>query len=89
MILFLLLLGVLFPSIHYLGEAGTLFETFFSIHLVIVSLIFGILSYLVLRLGGKRVAIIGLTISIINAIGFTIPVASLLHTARIYNDKIS
>ncbi len=88
-LLFLLLLGVFIPSIPYVGVIGTLFESFFSLHLVIASLIVGLLAYAVLRLGGKRAAILGLSLSIINVIGFCIPLAALIQTAGVYHTNIS
>jgi acetyl esterase/lipase len=88
-LLFLLLLGVFIPSIPYVGVIGTLLESFFSLHLVIASLIVGLLAYTVLRLGGKRAAILGLSLSIINVIGFCIPLADLVYTAGVYHTNIS
>jgi hypothetical protein len=53
-IFLLLLLGVLIPFIPYVGVIGTLLESFFSLHLVIASLIFGLLAYAGLRLEDPR-----------------------------------
>ena len=88
-ILFLLLLGVFIPSLPYLGVIGTLLESFFSLHLVIAGLIFGLLAYAGLRLGGKRVAIVGVSLALINVIGFCIPLAALIYTAGVYHTNIS
>jgi acetyl esterase len=87
--LFLLLLGVFIPSIPYLGVIGTLLESFFSLHLVIAGLIFGLLAYVGLRLGGKRVALIAFSLALINVIGFCIPLAALVYTAGVYHTTIS
>jgi len=88
-LLFLLLLGVFIPSIPYVGESGTLLESFFSLHLVIASVIVGLLAYAVLRLGRKRAAILGVSLSIITMIGFCIPLAALIQTAGAYHTDIS
>ena len=88
-ILLLLLLGVFIPSTPYVGVIGTLLESFFSIHLVIAGLICGLFAYAGLRLGGKRVAIIGLSLALINVIGFCIPLADLMYTAGVYHTDIS
>src|SRR6266700_3849778 len=85
----LLLLGVFIPSLPFLGVIGTLLESFFSLHLLIAGLICGLLAYVGLRLGGKRVAIVGLSLALINVIGFCIPLAALIYTARVYHTNIS
>ena len=85
----LLLLGVFIPSLPFLGVIGTLLESFFSLHLVIAGLICGLLAYVGLRLGGKRVAIVGLSLALINVIGFCIPLAALIYTAGVYDTNIS
>ena len=88
-LLFLLLLGVFLPFIPYVGESGTLLESFFSLHLVIASVIVGLLAYAVLRLGGKRAAILGVSFSIITMIGFCIPLAALIQTSGANHTDIS
>jgi acetyl esterase len=88
-ILFLLLLGVFIPSTPYVGVIGTLLESFFSLHLVIASLIVGLIAYASLRLGGKRTALFGVSLALFNVIGFCIPLADLIYTAGVYQTKIS
>ena len=77
-ILLLLLLGVFIPSLPYVGVIGTLLESFFSLHLVITGLMCGLFAYAGLRLGGKRTALFGLSLALINVIGFCIPLADLM-----------
>ncbi len=79
----LLLLGVFIPSLPFLGVIGTLLESFFSLHLLIAGLICGLLAYVGLRLGGKRVVIVGLSLALINVIGFCIPLSTLIYTAGV------
>jgi len=88
-LLFLLLVGVFFPAIPYVGESGTIFESFFSLYLVIVSVIVGLLAYAVLRLGGKYAALVGLSFSLITTIGFCIPLEALIQTAEVYHTNLS
>jgi acetyl esterase/lipase len=52
-------------------------------------LICGLFAYAGLRLGGKRVAIVGLSLALINVVGFCIPLAALMYTAGVYHTNIS
>jgi len=88
-ILLLLLLGVFIPSLPYVGVIGTLLESFFSLHLVIAGLLCGLFAYAGLRLGGKRTALFGVALALINVIGFCIPLADLMYTAGVYQTDIS
>ncbi|MCT1402956.1 alpha/beta hydrolase [Paenibacillus sp. p3-SID867] len=87
--MFLLLLGVMVPTIPYIGDVGTILETFLSLHLVIISIIIVILSFIALCVGGKRACKIALTLSIVNVIGFSVPLVSIIKTANDYNVDIS
>ncbi len=88
-LLFLLLVGVLLPSIPYLGVSGTILESFFSLHLVIASVIVGLVASTVFRQGGKRVAVVGLCFSFITTLGFCIPLVDVIQTAGTYHTSIS
>lgn len=88
-LLSLILIGILVPSVPYIGIIGTIFETFASVDLLIACIIIGIVSYLSVRLGGKRVAYIALILSIANFIGYTVPIIELLNTAKEHDLNIS
>ena len=45
LMLLLLLGGVFIPSLPYVGVVGTLFESFFSLHLVLAGLVCGLFAY--------------------------------------------
>lgn len=86
-LLFILVLGILLPKIPYVGEIGTLAETCFSLHLIILSLVICLLTYITFRISRKNLTSIVLILSMINVIGLTLPFISLLNTAR--ENKVS
>jgi acetyl esterase/lipase len=88
-LLLLVLVGVFIPAIPYVGVIGTLLESFFSFHLVLASLMCGLFAYAGLRLGGERVALIGVALALLNVIGFCIPLGDLIYTAGAYHTTIS
>lgn len=89
LLLFVLMLGVLIPSITYIGEAGTFFNQYFSLNFIIVSLIFSLISLLILKIGGRKAAVICLSLSIMNVVGYTIPFISMMNAANNYGVNIS
>jgi hypothetical protein len=52
--LFLIVLGVLFPSVPLLGLLGTIFESFLSLHIVILGVISVLLAGAAWQLGSHR-----------------------------------
>jgi acetyl esterase len=88
-LLLLVLVGVFIPALPYVGVIGTLLESFFSLHLVLASLLCGLLAYAGLRLGAERVAILGVAFALINVVGFCIPLAALIHTAGVSHTTLS
>lgn len=87
-LLLLLLLGALVPGIPYLGEIGTVLESFFSLHLMLAALICGLCSYAGFRIG-EGVALLGVVLALINVIGFCIPLVSFIRTSAVYQTTIS
>lgn len=89
LLLFVMMIGVLVPSIPYVGEVGTFLNQYFSLNFIIISLIFTLLSLLILKMGGGKIAAICLSLSIVNVVGYTIPFISMLHAAKTYGVNIS
>lgn len=88
-ILVLLFVGVYFPNISFVGEIGTIVMSLFSLHLVILSVILGILAILMIRLKMKRLALISGMTAIVCTIGFSVPIAQMLQVANENDAKIS
>ncbi|MBC2244261.1 alpha/beta hydrolase [Listeria booriae] len=88
-ILLLLFVGVYFPNISFVGEIGTIAMSLFSLHLVILSVILGILAILMIRLKMKRLALVSGITAIVCTIGFAVPIAQMLQVANENNAKIS
>src|SRR5258708_12301989 len=57
----------------------------FSIYIFLV----GLFAYAGLRLGGKRTALLGVCLALINVIGFCMPLADLMYTSSVYQTNIS
>ncbi|MBC1897945.1 alpha/beta hydrolase fold domain-containing protein [Listeria booriae] len=88
-ILVLLFFGVYFPNISFVGEIGTIVMSLFSLHLVILSVILGILAILMIRLKMRRLALVSGITAIVCTIGFAIPIAQMLQIANENDAKIS
>ncbi|MBC2327480.1 alpha/beta hydrolase [Listeria booriae] len=88
-ILLLLFVGVYFPNISFVGEIGTIVMSLFSLHLVILSVILGILAILMIRLKMKPLALVSGITAIVCTIGFAIPIAQMLQVANENDAKIS
>jgi acetyl esterase len=79
--LFVISLGVLFPRIPLMGELGTICESFFSIHLVILSLAALFAFAFIFRMDMNRVTSIGLALSVFSSVALLIPFVTLLSEA--------
>ncbi len=91
-LLLLVLLGALIPGIRYLGEIGTVLESFFSLHLMLAAVVCGLCSYIGFRIGGiggQSVALLGVALALINVIGFCVPLVSFIRKSAIYQTTIS
>jgi acetyl esterase len=80
-LLFVISLGVLFPRIPLIGEIGTICESFFSIHLVMLSLAALIAFAFIFRADMNRVTAIGLALSVFSSVALLIPFVTLLSEA--------
>jgi acetyl esterase/lipase len=86
---FLIALGVLFPHLPVLGVVGTLLETFFSLHLLLVALVALALALAARRRAPSRLANVAIALSLFATVGSLIPLAALVRTASRYNAPIS
>jgi acetyl esterase/lipase len=86
---FLIVVGVLFDRIPWLGVIGTLFESLFSLHIVITGIIGCVLALAARRLGGKRVATVTAVLAGAAILGSLIPLVALVRTANLYGASIS
>jgi acetyl esterase len=88
-LLLLVLLGVVVPGIRYLGEIGTVLESFFSLYLILAAGICGLCSYAGFRITGESIALLGVALALINVIGFCIPLVSFIRSSAVYQTTIS
>jgi acetyl esterase/lipase len=88
-LVFVNIVGALFPTIPGVGVLGTLLESFVSLHIVIAG-VFGILLALAARkAGGSRLAEHLAEIAMIATAASTVPLATIAGTARGYDTPIS
>jgi acetyl esterase/lipase len=80
-LLFVISLGVLLPRIPIVGEIGTICESFFSIHLVILSLAASIAFSFIFRADMNRLTAIGLAASVFAAVALMVPFVTLVSEA--------
>lgn len=88
-ILLLFIVGVYFPNISFVGEIGTIVMSLFSLHLVILSVILGILGLFLLKFGWKKLGMTSIITTIVFIIGFSIPIGQIVQVANQYDAKIS
>lgn len=88
-ILLLIIVGIYFPGIPFVGEIGTIINSLFSLHLLVATVVLGILSIYLLKLGMKRIGIVFTVTGVVFLIGFTIPITQMLQVANQYDAKIS
>jgi acetyl esterase/lipase len=88
-ILFLIVAGALFPGLPVLGVVGTVFESVFSLHLVIAGVVGLVLALLVWRMGGGRLASATIVLAVVATAGAIVPVTGLVHTAHRYGAIVS
>jgi acetyl esterase/lipase len=86
---FLSVIGALFPSAPVLGLLGTIFESFLSLHILILGVIGVLLGVAAWQLGSRRGAILAATLAALAVIGALVPLLSLTRTATRYGAAIS
>jgi hypothetical protein len=87
--MFLIVLGALFPSVPLLGLLGTIFESFLSLHIVILGVIGVLLAAAAWQLGSRRGAAIATTLAALAVVGALVPLFSLSRAARRHGAPIS
>lgn len=84
-----IVLGVLFPVIPWVGAIGTLFESFFSLHIVIAGILGFILALWARQLGGRGGASFIAVLAIAVTLGALVPVVAMVRAAHRYGAPIS
>jgi len=87
--LFLIVVGALFPSVFLLGLLGTIFESFLSLHIVILGVIGVLLAGAAWQMGSRRGAATAATLAGLAVIGALVPLLALSRTAKRYGAPIT
>lgn len=77
------------PGIPELGAFGTIFESFFSLHVVIVGSVALALALAASRLGAQRSAVVLATMAIVATLGALVPLIAMVRAAHFYGVDIS
>ena len=85
----LIVSGTLLPGIPLVGAFGTLCESFFSLHIVLLALAGLGFSLGAQPLGGQGTVKVTAVLSAVAALGAMVPIYSLIQTARRYDASIS
>jgi acetyl esterase/lipase len=88
-IVFLIVAGALFPRVPILGVIGTVFESVFSLHLVIAGIAAIALALAAGRFGGGRVVVTAVVFAALATFGAIVPVIAMVRTAHHYKAEIS
>jgi acetyl esterase/lipase len=75
--LFILIIGLLIPGIPLLSMGSSMVTSFFTVQLLIASIIIGGLSFALFKWRRRKIAMVSLGFSIIAFLGFTIAIAQL------------
>ena len=84
-----IVVGALFPPFRLIAVIGTVFESFFTVHVFIGGWVAILLALWAKRLGGRVWTTVILWLAILATIGAAIPIAALHHMARQYGAPIS
>jgi acetyl esterase/lipase len=84
-----IVVGVFIPSTNFVSVIGTIFISFFTLHVFLAGLIAILLGLWARSLGGRTAVMIILLIAILATVGATIPIISLVRAADRYGAKIS
>lgn len=88
-IVFLIIAGVLLPRLPVLGAFATLFESFFSVHILIAGIIGLSLALAARRYGAGRLAIITAALAFATILGAIVPIVAMARAANRYGATIS
>ncbi|HKV06302.1 MAG TPA: alpha/beta hydrolase [Candidatus Acidoferrales bacterium] len=82
LLMLVIVVGVFIPSTNLVSVIGTIFESFFSLHVFLAGLIAIALAVWARRLGGGRAVTVVLWLAILATIGSTIPTFALVRAAH-------
>lgn len=88
-LVFLIVAGALLPRLPVLGAFATLFESFFSVHIVIAGLIGLLLALAARHYGAGRLAVITAVLAFVTTLGAIIPIVAIVRAAHRYGATIS
>jgi acetyl esterase/lipase len=89
LLVFAIVLGALFPPIRLMAVIGTLFESFFTVHVFLAGLVATALANWSRQLGGRRATTIILWLAIAATAGAAVPIIALACAAHHYRAPIS
>jgi acetyl esterase/lipase len=84
-----IVVGVFIPSTNLVSVIGTIFISFFTLHVFLAGLVAILLGLWARSLGGRTGVMIILLIAILATVGATVPIISLVRAADRYGAKIS
>src|SRR5580658_3894027 len=84
-----IVVGVFIPSTNFVSVIGTIFISFFTLHVFLAGLVAILLGLWARSLGGRTGVVIILLIAILATVGATVPIISLVRAADRYGAKIS
>lgn len=84
-----IVVGALVPPFRLIAVIGTIFESFFTVHVFVAGLVAILLALWARHLGGRTGATIIHCVAILATIGAAVPIAALHHMARRYHAPIS
>jgi acetyl esterase/lipase len=88
-IVILMVAGALVPRFPIFGALGTVFESIFSLHLVIAALVGLVLALMASRFGAGRVATVSVVCAVIATLGAIVPLVAMVRAARHYGADLS
>ena len=84
-----IVVGALFPPARLVAVIGSVFVSFFTLHVVLAGLIGVTLALLARRLGGRLATTIILWLAILATVGAAVPLVALVRLAYHYSAPIS
>ncbi|MBI3493378.1 MAG: alpha/beta hydrolase [Acidobacteria bacterium] len=84
-----IVVGALYPPARLIAVIGSVFVSFFTLHVLLAGLVGVTLALLARRLGGHRATTIILWLAILATVGATVPLVALVRLARHYSAPIS
>jgi acetyl esterase/lipase len=89
LLLVVIVAGVFIPSTNLVSVIGTVFESFFTVHIFLAGLAAIALALWARSLGGRAAVTVILWLAILATIGSTIPIFALVRMAHLYGATIS